>query len=217
MPKNNRKKDKTNDMKLYKRWSFMKGNAKKKDIEIASEWLVFEEFRNWVFENGYQTDSDFKFKRINKEKGYIPENCTVTVPLGDPNDPLLRTWYGIKGRCYVPGDKSYESYGAKGIELAPEWLEFAPFKEWAIQTGYKPGSHLRRKNRAFHYEPNNCEWVDEKVYESKIGIEINGEIKGLKQLSKETGISYTTLRKRYYLGMSIDEMLKPTNRKKKGD
>ena len=38
-------------------------------------------------------------------------------------------------RCYNPNQGSYKNYGAKGIQVAPEWHDFARFLE---DMGAKP-------------------------------------------------------------------------------
>jgi len=45
----------------------------KKGIRICQEWLLFQVFAKWAYENGY-TDT-LTIDRIDSNKDYFPENC----------------------------------------------------------------------------------------------------------------------------------------------
>ena len=70
--------------RLYNVWRNMLSrvrNENRKDyssyggrgIEVTSEWVRYEIFRDWAMENGYK--EDLQIDRINNDGGYSPDNC----------------------------------------------------------------------------------------------------------------------------------------------
>ena len=115
---------------------------------------------------------------------------------------LYRTWCAMKERCYNKHNKSYKSYGKKGIRVCEEWQNnFASFKEWALSNGYVEGLTIDRIDFNKEYSPNNCRWVDIKTqnrnYSRNIFLEFNGEKMCLIDLSELIPIKYATLLWRY--------------------
>lgn len=63
--------------------------------------------------------------------GDLGEARLKTGP-GGPGEPkhitmLKSTWRDVIRRCYDPRCKAYQSYGAKGVHMAEEWLHFPTF------------------------------------------------------------------------------------------
>ena len=50
---------------------------------------------------------------------------------------LYQIWNKMKQRCLNPKATHYENYGGRGITICTEWLEFIPFRDWALSNGYK--------------------------------------------------------------------------------
>lgn len=79
---------------------------------------------------------------------------------GGIHDPLYRNWAKMKARCENPKQKGYHRYGGRGITIAPEWQDFAVFREWwALANGFRPGLTIDRKLNDGNYEPGNCQWL----------------------------------------------------------
>lgn len=72
---------------------------------------------------------------------------------------LYRTWVNMKSRCSDPKQDSYRYYGARGISVCDEWLNFKNFMKWAFENGYKDNLTIDRKNSSKNYEPSNCRWL----------------------------------------------------------
>ena len=72
---------------------------------------------------------------------------------------LYKKWKNMKNRCFNLKHKSYKDYGGRGITICNEWLEFIPFRDWAVNNGYKEGLQINRINNDGSYESSNCNFV----------------------------------------------------------
>lgn len=68
----------------------------KRGITICEEWSVFENFRDWAFQNGYEDGLTIERKDVNGN--YCPENCTW-IPLGkQARNRRTTRWVEYQGR-----------------------------------------------------------------------------------------------------------------------
>ena len=72
---------------------------------------------------------------------------------------VYKIWQCMKARCYNSNNNRYHRYGGRGITVCSEWLEFAPFRDWALSNGYKEGLSIDRIDNGGNYEPDNCQWL----------------------------------------------------------
>lgn len=79
---------------------------------------------------------------------------------GEGNTRLYSVWSNFKGRCLNSNDKDYHHYGGRGITVCQEWLEWIPFRDWALFNGYKEGLLLDRRDNNKGYYPENCRFVN---------------------------------------------------------
>ena len=126
---------------------------------------------------------------------------------------LHRAWTNMKQRCFNTNKPDYKHYGARGITVCDEWKDdFKAFYDWAMSHGYSDDLTIDRIDVNGNYEPSNCRWVTMKEQSNNrkcnIHVMVNGVEKTLKELSKETGIKYTTLYMRYRTkGGVLDEIV----------
>lgn len=79
---------------------------------------------------------------------------------GGKGTRLYNIWKGIKVRCYNKKHHSYKNYGMKRIKICNEWIDnFAVFKKWAIESGYKDNLTIDRIDKHKNYSPDNCQWI----------------------------------------------------------
>ena len=94
---------------------------------------------------------------------------------------LYRVWRGMIGRCNDPKNISFKDYGAKGVSICHEWMEYGIFREWALKNGYDESAArgkctIDRIDTFGNYEPGNCRWVSMKIQNSNKRKETNGTI-----------------------------------------
>ena len=110
--------------------------------------------------------------------------CHKNIKHGGFGTRLYKIWEGMKSRCLNSNRKAYKNYGGRGITICNEWLEFIPFRDWALSNGYAEGLQIHRENDG-NYEPYSCRWVTNtenarQKRKMKIkNIEIANEIRGL--------------------------------------
>jgi len=88
-------------------------------------------------------------------------------------------WSGIKRRCYNPNDKYYYCYGAIGVTMCDEWLDFKAFKEWYFENYYSIEGEYMAIDKDIFGE-------GEKVYSPKTCCFVPFRINGM-FVTKETG------------------------------
>ena len=83
----------------------------------------------------------------------------VNTKHGACNTRLYRIHSMMKNRCRNPKDRHWKWYGAKGISICDEWMQFEPFREWALSNGYAENLVIDRKDSSNGYSPDNCQWI----------------------------------------------------------
>ena len=115
----------------------------------------------------------------------------VITKHGGWNKSSYNTWRAMIRRCINPKDKDYKRYGAKGVNVCPEWLDYATF---AKDMGEPQGDEtLDRINVYGNYEPSNCRWAGVKTQNRNTRLRVNSKTGytgvlpvGLKYIAKIT-------------------------------
>lgn len=133
---------------------------------------------------------------------------------GETKTSLYTTWRGIKSRCYNNKNVSYQSYGARGIKICPEWLDnYEAFRDYVTKLpNYNVrGYSIDRIDVNGDYKPGNIRWADTDTQANNKRdnhlMELKGEILTAKQWSNRLGIKYSTIMNRIRMDWSDEEVL----------
>ena len=118
--------------------------------------------------------------------------------LRQENKSIYWAWKAMKQRCLNPKCNAYKNYGARGITVCDEWMNFEPFCEWALSNGYKPGLDLDRRDNSREYSPDNCRWVTRRENinnrRKTIYIEVDGVTKPRTEWETQLGLPHGTMK-----------------------
>ena len=73
---------------------------------------------------------------------------------------LYNVWKRMVSRCNSPKDSNFHKYGALGVYVCDEWLDYISFRDWSILNNYCDGLTIDRIDGSKGYEPSNCRWTN---------------------------------------------------------
>jgi hypothetical protein len=147
------------------------------------------------------------------------ERHGFTASKGRPR--LYRIWVAMRQRCSDPKRDGYHRYGGRGIRVCDEWdSSFTAFRDWAVANGYRDDLTLDREDNNGPYSPGNCRWLTAKAqlsntHRSKM-VTVDGVTRNVHEWSQVSGITFSTLYKRFRKGVRGQAFIAPPQLNKKG-
>ena len=130
---------------------------------------------------------------------------------GESKTRLYNIWRSMLSRCMWENPYYYDRYGGRGISVCEKWMEYEPFRDWALSNGYSDNLSIDRIDVNGDYCPENCRWADRKVQgnnkRNNVYLEHNGEKKTIAQWADATGILPCTIWRRLKSGWSVEKAL----------
>ena len=147
-----------------------------------------------------------------KSCGCLRKEVLDSTTHGMSYSRLYNSWASIKKRCLLVTNKSYKSYGGRGITICDEWKEsFEAFRDWALANGYDDTLTIDRIDNDGNYEPSNCRWVNAKTQArnriTNTLITFNGKTRCVSEWAEMKGMSNGALLERLRKGWSIERAL----------
>ena len=133
---------------------------------------------------------------------YHKDVLRAKIKHGESKEILYKRWHAIKSRCTNKNLSSYKDYGGRGINICEEWLDPANFIEWAKNNGYRRDLTIERIDVNGDYSPENCKWVtraeQNRNTRRNIKQRINGKLCTISEISRQIGMSRSTVLKWYH-------------------
>jgi len=154
---------------------------------IVQSWAVF-----WCDPCKQEVERRLDAGKRDKSCGSVKCKENGNFKHGESHTKLHDVWTNMKQRILNPKNKGYKDYGGRGIKICDEWLEFIPFRDWALSNGYKEDLQINRIFNDDNYEPSNCEFITHtENSRSRRGqkiknMEIANEIRDLNKTGKYT-------------------------------
>jgi hypothetical protein len=139
---------------------------------------------------------------------------------------IYRIWHNVKTRCFNKNSPRYKDYGARGIRICNEWLDFKTFYRDMSESYNKhckkygeKNTTLDRKNNNKNYCKENCKWSTFKEQANNKRdthyITFNGETLSIAQMARKYSIPSGTLYRRINDGWKVEKaMTKPLKHRK---
>ncbi len=157
-------------------------------------------------------------RKSNKEK---PRN----LKHGMCKIKFYKTWVSMNRRCNDKNGNRWERYGGRGIRC--EWKDFNSFKkdmfkayERHVNKHGEKKTQIDRINFDKNYYKENCRWRTPQQQSNNksnnVLITFKNKTKTIAEWSRETGISYSVLYRRYREDWTANKLLNtPINIKKR--
>ena len=123
---------------------------------------------------------------------------------------MMHRWLSMWQRCYLPDDQNYEYYGARGIRVCQEWIDFRVYYDFWGDPPFE-GATIGRIDNDGNYEPGNCEWQTQSQQNNNTRrsrlITWNGKTQSIKDWAEEYNIGSRRLAERLRRGWDMQKAL----------
>ena len=134
----------------------------------------------------------------------------ATVKHGGSGTPLYNVWKSMRQRCNNRKSHDYKWYGMDGVKICEEWEDFASFRKWATENGYKSGLTIDRVGSKGPYSPENCRWItiqeQQKNKRNVLKFLYLGDLYTVDTFCDKFGISKAMFYDRKHKGWSLDQI-----------
>lgn len=134
----------------------------------------------------------------------------ATVKHGGSGTPLYNVWKSMRQRCNNRKSHDYKWYGMDGVKICEEWEDFASFRKWATENGYKSGLTIDGVDSKGPYSPENCRWItiqeQQKNKRNVLKFLYLGDIYTVDTFCDKFGISKAMFYDRKHKGWSLDQI-----------
>lgn len=134
----------------------------------------------------------------------------ATVKHGGSGTPLYNVWKSMRQRCNNRKSHDYKWYGMDGVKICEEWEDFASFRKWATENGYKSGLTIDRVDSKEPYSPENCRWItiqeQQKNKRNVLKFLYLGDLYTVDTFCNKFGISKAMFYDRKHKGWSLDQI-----------
>lgn len=131
---------------------------------------------------------------------------------GQSKSVEYHVWSTMKRRCLSPDHDSYSDYGARGITVAPEWID--DFNAFLNYVGPRPTpkhSIDRYPNNNGNYEPGNVRWAlpieQQNNKRNNFMVDLADGSRPLQEVARSEGINANNLRSRLKRGASPEQAI----------
>lgn len=126
----------------------------------------------------------------------------------------FRAWSSLRNRCTNPRNRSYPSYGGRGITVCPEWASFERFYD-DMGARPSPAHSIDRIDNNGPYAPWNCRWATvREQFENRrvsVNLTLDGRTMMMSEWAAALGIDRSAIKKRLDAGWSVrDALTKPS-------
>lgn len=130
---------------------------------------------------------------------------------GRAGSPEHLAWISMRRRCDYQKNKSWKSYGERGISVCERWIN--SFENFYADMGDRPSPmhSLDRKETDGNYTPENCKWST-KLEQTRNRrctrrLTLNGETKTLTEWGKLASLSANCIVSRLQRGWTTQKAL----------
>jgi hypothetical protein len=123
---------------------------------------------------------------------------------------MMNRWVLIFQRCYLASCPHYEHYGARGIQVCQEWMDFQSFYQFWGDPPFD-GATIGRIDNDGNYDPSNCEWQTQEQQNNNTRrsrlITWNSKTQSIRDWAKEYNIGTRRLSERLRRGWDMQRAL----------